>query len=149
MTSSLSGSRLAELPLLPTTLVGSYAQPDWLVDREVLLGNAPPRIRMEQVWRVPAPHLEEAQDDATRLAVRDMERGGLDILTDGEIRRESYFNRFAAALDGLSLDPPGETIGRNGKLPRCRAWSRRSRGRRRSCCTTPRCCAKPPAGRPG
>jgi 5-methyltetrahydropteroyltriglutamate--homocysteine methyltransferase len=105
----------ASLPLLPTTLVGSYPQPDWLVDKQVLLGQGPPRVRMKEVWRVAEPHLEQAQDDATRLAILDMERAGLDILTDGEIRRESYFNRFACALDGIDLDEPGVVPGRTGK----------------------------------
>lgn len=105
----------AALPLLPTTLVGSYPQPDWLVDKQVLLGHGPPRVRMKEVWRVPEPHLEQAQDDATLIAIRDMERSGLDILTDGEIRRESYFNRFACALDGIDLDNPGNVLGRTGK----------------------------------
>jgi len=118
------------LPLLPTTLVGSYPQPDWLVDRDVLLGHGPPRVRMTQVWRVAAPYLEAAQDDATVLAIRDMERAGLDILTDGEIRRESYFNRFATALDGLALDPPGVMPSRSGKptlVPRVVGPIRRTR----------------------
>src|SRR5262245_45001965 len=106
---------MAALPLLPTTLVGSYPQPDWLVDKEVLLGHGPPRVRMKEVWRVAEPHLEQAQDDATRLAIADMERAGLDIVTDGEIRRESYFNRFACALDGIDLDEPGVVPGRTGK----------------------------------
>jgi 5-methyltetrahydropteroyltriglutamate--homocysteine methyltransferase len=106
---------MAALPLLPTTLVGSYPQPDWLVDKAVLLGQGPPRVRMKEVWRVAEPYLEQAQDDATRLAIADMERAGLDIVTDGEIRRESYFNRFACALDGIDLDEPGVVPGRTGK----------------------------------
>ena len=121
---------MAALPLLPTTLVGSYPQPDWLVDKQVLLGHGPPRVRMKEVWRVAEPHLEQAQDDATLLAIRDMERAGLDILTDGEIRRESYFNRFACALDGIDLDQPGVVPGRTGKqttVPRVTGPIRRAR----------------------
>jgi 5-methyltetrahydropteroyltriglutamate--homocysteine methyltransferase len=102
------------LPLLPTTLVGSYPQPGWLVDKAMLLGHGPPRVRMEKVWQVPAPQRQEAQDDAVLLALRDMERAGLDIVTDGEIRRESYFNHFANALDGIDLDNPGTVPGRTG-----------------------------------
>jgi len=96
-----------KFPLLPTTVVGSYPQPDWLIDREALLAHTPPRVRMREVWRVDERFLEAAQDDATRLAIDDMERAGLDIVTDGEIRRESYFNRFATALSGIDLDRPG------------------------------------------
>ena len=87
------------LPLLPTTLVGSYAQPDWLIDREKLGRRFPPRVRARELWRVAPEWLEQAQDDATMLAIRDQERAGLDIITDGEMRRESYSNRFATALD--------------------------------------------------
>src|SRR5207245_2793018 len=94
-------------PLLPTTVVGSYPQPDWLIDRDMLMGQGPPRVRLGEIWRVREPFLEQAQDDATRLAILDMEAAGLDIVTDGEIRRESYFNRFATALDGIDLDTPG------------------------------------------
>src|SRR5579859_7175279 len=100
------------LPLLPTTVVGSYPQPDWLIDRAMLTGNAPPRVRMREIWRVAEPHLEAAQDDATRLAVLEMEEAGLDIVSDGEIRRESYFNRFATALAGVDIDTPGVVPGR-------------------------------------
>jgi 5-methyltetrahydropteroyltriglutamate--homocysteine methyltransferase len=99
---------------LVTTVVGSYPQPGWLVDRERLAAHLPPRVRMRELWRVPEPCLEEAQDDATRLAVRDMERAGVDVVTDGEMRRESYSNRFATALDGLDLDSPGVVPGRAG-----------------------------------
>src|SRR5262245_5677918 len=102
------------LPLLPTTLVGSYAQPDWLIDREKLGKRFPPRVRARELWRVPADWLEEAQDDATVLAIRDQERAGLDILTDGEMRRESYSNRFATALDGVDIDNPGTALDRSG-----------------------------------
>ena len=103
------------LPLLPTTVVGSYPQPDWLVDRAVLTGRLPPRIRAREIWRVAEPMLQGAQDDATLLAIRDMERAGIDIVTDGEARRESYSNRFALALDGVDLDNPTEVLGRTGK----------------------------------
>jgi len=100
------------LPLLPTCLVGSYPQPDWLIDRTALAKQTPPRVRAASLWR-PAPDtLEQAQDDATVLAIRDQERAGLDIVTDGEMRRESYSNRFATALDGIDLDRPGITMGR-------------------------------------
>ena len=101
--------------LIPTTLVGSYPQPDWLVDKEGLLGSGPPRVRMHQVWRVDDARLEEAQDDATLVALHDQERAGIDIVGDGEIRRESYFNRFANALDGIDVDEPGTVPGRTGK----------------------------------
>ena len=92
--------------LLPTAVVGSYPQPDWLVDRQ-MLSKVVPRVRMPEIWRVEEPWLEQAQDDATVLAIRDMEQAGIDIITDGEIRRESYSNRFATALDGLDPDNPG------------------------------------------
>ena len=101
--------------LLPTTIVGSYPQPDWLIDRAMLTSHGPPRVRMREIWRVPEPFLEAAQDDATRLAVLDMEAAGVDIVTDGEIRRESYFNRFATALSGVDIDTPGVVPGRTGK----------------------------------
>ena len=91
--------------LLPTTVVGSYPQPDWLLDR-ALLSKSVPRVRMQSLWQIPEAHLEEAQDDATVVAIRDMERAGIDIVTDGEIRRESYSNRFATALDGIDTDNP-------------------------------------------
>ena len=102
----------SRLPLLPTTIVGSYPQPDWLVDHEAT--SRIPRISAPQIWRVPEPYLEAAQDDATRLAIRELERAGIDVITDGEIRRESYSNRFALALDGIDLERPGETAGRGG-----------------------------------
>src|SRR5918996_1590102 len=103
------------LPLLPTTVVGSYPQPDWLIDREKLIGRGvPPRVRMREVWRIPEPYLQEAQDDATVLAIRDLERAGIDIITDGEMRRESYSNRFATALEGIDIERPGTTINRTG-----------------------------------
>src|SRR3954471_13250599 len=99
---------------IPTSLVGSYAQPDWLIDRERLRGRFPPRVRATKLWRVDPAYLEEAQDDATRLAIADQERAGLDIITDGEIRRESYSNRFATALEGVDLDRPGAALDRSG-----------------------------------
>jgi 5-methyltetrahydropteroyltriglutamate--homocysteine methyltransferase len=102
------------LPLIPTTVVGSYPQPDWLIDRKALTSKMPPRVRAKELWRIPEEFLEAAQDDATRLAIRDMEVAGIDIITDGEIRRESYSNRFATALEGIDLDRPGETIARTG-----------------------------------
>src|SRR5438105_15949997 len=86
--------------LFPTTLVGSYPQPEWLIDRARLAGRFPPRVRARELWRIPEPYLAEAQDDATVLAIRAQEEAGLDIITDGEVRRESYSNRFATALDG-------------------------------------------------
>ena len=102
------------LPLLPTSLVGSYAQPDWLIDRKKLAGRFPPRVRAQELWRVAPEHLAEAQDDATLLAIRDQERAGLDIVTDGEMRRESYSNRFATALEGVDIDNPGSALDRSG-----------------------------------
>jgi 5-methyltetrahydropteroyltriglutamate--homocysteine methyltransferase len=102
------------LPLLPTSLVGSYAQPDWLIDRKKLAGRFPPRVRAKELWRVAPEWLEEAQDDATLLAIRDQERAGLDIITDGEQRRESYSNRFATALEGVDIDNPGSALDRSG-----------------------------------
>jgi 5-methyltetrahydropteroyltriglutamate--homocysteine methyltransferase len=100
--------------LLPTSLVGSYPQPDWLLDRKKLAGRFPPRTRAKELWRVAPEFLEEAQNDATILAIRDQERAGLDIITDGEIRRESYSNRFATALDGVDIDNPGTALDRSG-----------------------------------
>jgi 5-methyltetrahydropteroyltriglutamate--homocysteine methyltransferase len=100
--------------ILPTTVIGSYPQPDWLVDREMLGSRLPPRVRAREIWRVASEHLEQAQDDATLVAIRDLERAGLDIITDGEIRRESYSNRFATALDGMDVDNPGTAIDRTG-----------------------------------
>ena len=102
------------LPLLPTTLVGSYPQPDWLVDREKLAARLPPRVRATDLWRIDPAYLKEAQDDATLIAIRAQERAGLDIVTDGEIRRESYSNRFALALDGIDADNPGSMPDRLG-----------------------------------
>ena len=100
--------------LLPTTVVGSYVQPEWLVDRDNLKGRLPPRVRAREMWRVDTEFLEDAQNDATLLAIRDMERAGIDILTDGEVRRESYSNRVATALGGIDIDNPGTAIDRTG-----------------------------------
>jgi 5-methyltetrahydropteroyltriglutamate--homocysteine methyltransferase len=115
---------------LVTTVVGSYPQPGWLIDRERLGDRLPPRVRARELWRVPEPFLEEAQDDATRLAVQDMERAGVDVITDGEMRRESYSNRFATALDGVDLDNPGVALDRTGHenpVPRVVGPIRRTR----------------------
>src|SRR3954449_7006833 len=101
--------------LFPTTLVGSYPQPEWLIDRAKLAGRFPPRVRARELWRIPEPFLHEAQNDATRLAIRAQEDAGLDIITDGEIRRESYSNHFATALEGIDLDNPGTVLNRSGK----------------------------------
>jgi 5-methyltetrahydropteroyltriglutamate--homocysteine methyltransferase len=114
--------------LLPTSLVGSYAQPDWLIDREKLAGRFPPRVRARELWRVAPEFLQQAQDDATRLAIRDQECAGLDIITDGEQRRESYSNRFATALEGIDSDNPGTALDRSGHpnpVPRIVAKIRR------------------------
>ncbi len=100
--------------LLPASLVGSYAQPDWLIDRAGLAGRFPPRVRARELWRVAPEHLAQAQDDATVLAVRAQERAGLDIVTDGEMRRESYSNHFATALEGVDVDHPGTALDRSG-----------------------------------
>ena len=115
--------------LLPTTVVGSYPQPEWLVDR-ALLSKSVPRTRMREMWRLPEEHLEEAQDDATIVAIRDMERAGIDIVTDGEIRRESYSNRFATALEGVDIDNPATIVSRSGhetQVPRVVGPVRRAR----------------------
>ena len=100
--------------LFPTTLVGSYPQPEWLIDRKKLAGRFPPRVRARELWRVAEPWLAEAQDDATLLAIQAQEDAGLDIITDGEIRRESYSNRFATALEGVDVDNPGSALDRSG-----------------------------------
>jgi 5-methyltetrahydropteroyltriglutamate--homocysteine methyltransferase len=100
--------------LFPTTLVGSYPQPEWLIDRRKLAGRFPPRVRAQELWRVPEPLLVEAQNDATLVAIRAQEAAGLDIITDGEIRRESYSNRFATALEGVDIDNPGTALDRSG-----------------------------------
>jgi 5-methyltetrahydropteroyltriglutamate--homocysteine methyltransferase len=114
--------------LLPTTVVGSYPQPDWLVDRQ-MLSKSVPRTRMTQMWRIPEAYLEQAQDDATVVAIRDMERAGIDIVTDGEIRRESYSNRFATALEGVDSENPAMIMSRSGlptPVPRVVGAIRRS-----------------------
>jgi 5-methyltetrahydropteroyltriglutamate--homocysteine methyltransferase len=100
--------------LFPTTIVGSFPQPDWLIDRAKLAGRFPPRVRARELWRIPPQYLEEAQNDATLIAIRAQEEAGLDIVSDGEIRRESYSNRFATALDGVDLDNPGTALDRSG-----------------------------------
>lgn len=115
--------------LLQTTVVGSYPQPDWLVNR-AMLSKVVPRTRMKELWRVAEPYLQQAQDDATLLAIRDMERAGLDIITDGEMRRESYSNHFATALDGIDNDNPAEIVNRSGSktaVPRVVGKIRRTR----------------------
>src|SRR5688572_33006900 len=110
--------------LFPTTIVGSYPQPEWLIDRAKLAGRFPPRVRARELWRLQEPYLAQAQDDATLLAIRAQEDAGLDIVSDGEIRRESYSNRFATALDGVDLDNPGTAlrseerrVGKEGRAP--------------------------------
>ena len=116
--------------VLPTTVVGSYPQPDWLVDRGMLGSRLPPRTRALEIWRVAPNFLEQAQDDATIVAIRDMERAGIDIITDGEVRRESYSNRFATALEGMDLDHPGTALDRTGHpnpVPRVVGPIRRTR----------------------
>jgi len=116
--------------LLPTTVVGSYPQPDWLVDRDNLRGRLPPRVRAYEMWRVAPEFLEEAQDDATLIAIRDMERAGIDIISDGEMRRESYSNRVATALEGVDIERPGSALDRTGHanpVPRVFAPIRRKR----------------------
>ena len=100
--------------LFPTTIVGSYPQPDWLIDREKLAGRFPPRVRAKELWRVQEPYLQQAMEDATVLAIRAQEQAGLDIITDGEIRRESYSNRIATALAGVDIDNPGTALDRSG-----------------------------------
>ncbi len=116
--------------LLPTTIVGSWPQPDWLIDRETLASRPPPRVRAKELWRVAPEYLEQAQDDATLLAIREQERAGLDIITDGEMRRESYSNRFATALEGLDIDNPAVVQSRAGRpdlVPRVVGPLRRAR----------------------
>ncbi|HZC79311.1 MAG TPA: hypothetical protein VE258_16270, partial [Ktedonobacterales bacterium] len=101
--------------LFPTTLVGSYPQPEWLLDRSKLLQRLPPRVRASELWRIPGEHLAQAQDDATIVAIKAQEEAGLDIVTDGEIRRESYSNRFATALDGIDDEHPAEIVNNRGQ----------------------------------
>ena len=118
------------MTLLPTTVVGSYPQPDWLIDRARLGSRLPPRVRARELWRVAPEFLEQAQDDATVVAIRDMERAGIDIVSDGEMRRESYSNRFATALEGVDLDNPGVALDRTGHenpVPRVVGPIRRTR----------------------
>ena len=116
--------------LLPTTVVGSYVQPDWLVDRANLKGRLPPRVRAHEIWKVDEANLEEAQDTATLAAIHDREHAGIDIISDGEIRRESYSNRFATALAGVDIDNPGSALDRTGHanpVPRVAGPIRRTR----------------------
>src|SRR5215218_10395752 len=132
LTHRRAGRRGVPVPpdALLTTVVGSYPQPGWLIDRERLGDRLPPRVRARELWRVPEPFLEEAQDDATRLAVQDMERAGVDVITDGEMRRESYSNRFATALEGVDLGNPGVALDRTGHenpVPRVVGPIRRTR----------------------
>ena len=102
------------MKLLPTTIVGSYPQPEWLIDRAKLAGRFPPRVRARELWRIAPEFLQEAQDDATIMAIKAQEDAGIDIITDGEMRRESYSNRFATALDGVDIDNPGSALDRSG-----------------------------------
>jgi 5-methyltetrahydropteroyltriglutamate--homocysteine methyltransferase len=106
---------MSEVMLLPTTVVGSYPQPDWLIDRENLAKRPPPRVRAREVWRIPEPWLEQAQDDATIVAIHEMESAGVDIISDGEMRRESYSNRLANALGGVNRERAGSAISRSGR----------------------------------
>ena len=107
--------KLQGLPLLPTTIVGSYPQPDWLIDREGLKSRLPPRVRARELWRIPEAHLADAQEAATLMAISDQSLAGIDIVGDGEMRRESYSNRLATALEGIDIDRPGTAIDRTGK----------------------------------
>ena len=113
---------------LSSTVVGSYPQPEWLIDRDALGSHSVPRVRVSGAWRIPEPYLEEAQDDATVVAIRDMERAGIDTITDGEIRRESYSNRFATALDGVDADTRPRSTPATGEPGPCRGSSARSAG---------------------
>ena len=142
-------ARAAALPLIPTTVIGSFPQPSWLVDHDLLVAKGVPRTRAADVWRIPPDELDEALDAATLLAIHDQVRAGIDIVTDGEIRRESYFNHFANALDGVDRDRLGE-----GRQPRRRPLARaagraaRSAAARRSSWPRPSSCAAPPTGSP-
>ena len=107
---------MTNLPILPTTLVGSYPQPDWLVNKDLLLSQNVPRVRRREIWKPELDVLDEAQNDATLIAIRDMERAGIDIVTDGEMRRESYSNRFGNALEGIDIDNPLKVMRPNGKI---------------------------------
>jgi hypothetical protein len=138
--------RMAEM-LLPTSLVGSYAQPEWLIDRKKLAGRFPPRVRVNELWRVAPEFLEQAHDDATLLAIRNQERAGLDIITDGEMRRESYSNRFATALEGVDIENPGTALDRSGIPTRCRGWSAKYDASTRSKCAMWNSCAPIPGAR--
>jgi 5-methyltetrahydropteroyltriglutamate--homocysteine methyltransferase len=125
-----AGSRKTPALLFPCTVVGSWPQPEWLIDRDKLAGRFPPRVRAKELWRIAEPYLSQAQDDATRLAILDMERAGMDIVSDGEIRRESYSNHFATALDGVDIDNPGTALDRSGEpvpVPRVTGSIRRRR----------------------
>ena len=106
---------MADLPFLPTSIVGSLPQPDWLIDRDRLAHQFPPRVRARELWRVAPELLDQAQEDATLLALRSQEEAGLDVVTDGEMRRESYSNHFATALDGVDVDRPGSVLNRSGQ----------------------------------
>ena len=128
--------------LLPTSVVGSYPQPDWLIDRGRLGSRLPPRVRALELWRVEEEFLDQAQDDATLLALRDMELASIDIVTDGEVRRESYSNRFANALEGIDLDNPGVALDRTGP-----GWSVRSTVPGRWKSETPSSCGGTPIAR--
>ena len=136
--------------LLPTTVVGSYPQPEWLVDDKVLQVADRAARALKEMWRVAEPYLEQAQDDATLIAIRDMERAGIDIITDGEMRRESYSNRFATALEGVDIDKPAMVKARAGaeSKPRCRASSARCAAATRSKCATWNSCAATPIAWP-
>ena len=133
--------------LFPTVLVGSYPQPEWLIDRGRLAARLPPRVRARELWRIPESMLAEAQDDATLLAIRAQEAAGLDIITDGEIRRESYSNRFATALEGVDIDDPGTAMIARATPTRCRASWAASAAPARSRWTIFCSCAATPIGR--
>ena len=135
------------LPILPTSLVGSYAQPDWLIDRPKLAARFPPRVRARELWRVDPEFLEQAQDDATVLAVRAQEEAGLDIITDGEMRRESYSNHFATALQGVDIDNPGTARSQRAPPTPCRGSPVRSFGRTPSVSATSRSSRRTPTTR--
>src|SRR4051812_20433813 len=125
-----------------TSLVGSYPQPEWLIDREKLRGRLPPRVRAADLWRIDPLYLREAQDAAVLVAIRDQERAGLDIVTDGEMRRGSYSNYFVSALEGVDVDNPGSVLDRSGnRCPRRRSPAR-SAGATPSRCATPSSCAR-------
>ena len=133
---------------METSLVGSYPQPEWLVDREKLRGRLPPRVRASDIWKIDPDQLADAQDAATLAAIRDQERAGLDIVTDGEIRRESYSNYFVLALDGIDVDQPGEALDRNGNpMPVPRVAGPITRRGGSILVATPSSCAAPPTAR--